>query len=166
MVICLERGADLHMDQLTPLPITVSCFSKIQIGFTFLVPAHPGSLRKRAVKWVCVCMCVLHSHISVINSCQLSTSHTALPCNIFSSNHSKFFIKHYHTTPYLHHISCCFHNIYRFTYSYILLSYIFTVAWWLHILYFNSIHHKMTTKCDSDTNLSTLDDKEMITVVG
>jgi len=42
-VICLERGADLHMVQLTPLPLTVSCFSKILIGFTFLVPAHPGS---------------------------------------------------------------------------------------------------------------------------
>ena len=38
MVICLERGADLHMAQLLPLPLTVSCFSKIQIGFTFLVP--------------------------------------------------------------------------------------------------------------------------------
>ena len=43
MVICLERDADLHMAQLTPLPLTVSCFSKIQIGFTFLVLAHPGS---------------------------------------------------------------------------------------------------------------------------
>ena len=43
VVICLERGADLHMAQLMPLPLTVSCFSKIQIGFTFLVPAHPGS---------------------------------------------------------------------------------------------------------------------------
>ena len=43
MVIYLERGADLHMAQLMPLPLTVSCFSKIQIGFTFLVPAHPGS---------------------------------------------------------------------------------------------------------------------------
>ena len=42
MVICLERGADLHTAQLMPLPLTVSCFSKIQIGFTFLVPAHPG----------------------------------------------------------------------------------------------------------------------------
>jgi len=38
MVICLERDADLHMAQLMPLPLTVSCFSKIQIGFTFLVP--------------------------------------------------------------------------------------------------------------------------------
>ena len=43
MAICLERGADLHTAQLMPLPLTVSCFSKIQIGFTFLVPAHPGS---------------------------------------------------------------------------------------------------------------------------
>jgi len=35
-----------------PLPLTVSCFSKIQIGFTFLVPAHPDSPGKRAIKWV------------------------------------------------------------------------------------------------------------------
>jgi len=54
MVISLERGADLHMAQLMPLPPTVSCFSKIQIAFTFLVPAHPGSPGQRAVKWVCV----------------------------------------------------------------------------------------------------------------
>jgi len=40
MVICLERDADLHIAQLMPLPLTVSCFSKIQIGFTFLVLAH------------------------------------------------------------------------------------------------------------------------------
>ena len=52
------RDADLHMAQLMPLPLTVSCFSKIQIGFTFLVPAHPGSPGKRAVKWVCVRACV------------------------------------------------------------------------------------------------------------
>ena len=42
MVICLERGADLHTAQLMPLPLTVSCFSEIQIGFTFLVVTHPG----------------------------------------------------------------------------------------------------------------------------
>jgi len=54
MVISLGQGADLHMAQLTPLPLTVSCFSKIQIGFTFLVPAHPGSPGKGAVKRVCV----------------------------------------------------------------------------------------------------------------
>ena len=39
-----------------PLPLTVSCFSKIQIGFTFVVPAHPGSHGKRAVKRACVCV--------------------------------------------------------------------------------------------------------------
>jgi len=54
MVICLERDADLHMAHLMPLPLTVSCFSKIQIGFTFLVPAQPGSSGKRAVKRACV----------------------------------------------------------------------------------------------------------------
>jgi len=59
MVICLEQGADLHVAQLMPLLLTVSCFSKIQIGFTFLVLAHPGSPGKRAVKRVCVCVCVL-----------------------------------------------------------------------------------------------------------
>ena len=58
VVICLERGADLYMAQLMPLPLTVSCFSKIQIGFTFLVPSHLGSLRQRAVKWVYVCVSV------------------------------------------------------------------------------------------------------------
>ena len=41
--------------QLMPLPLTVSCFSKIVIAFTFLVPAHPGSPGQRAVKRVCVC---------------------------------------------------------------------------------------------------------------
>ena len=56
MVICLEQDADLHTAQLMPLPLTVSCFSKIQIGVTFLVPAHPGSPGQRAVKWVCVCV--------------------------------------------------------------------------------------------------------------
>jgi len=47
MVICLERVADLHMSQLMPLPLTVSCFGKIQIGFAFLVPAHLGSPGKK-----------------------------------------------------------------------------------------------------------------------
>jgi len=33
VVVCLEQGAELHTAQLMPLPLTVSCFSKIQIGF-------------------------------------------------------------------------------------------------------------------------------------
>jgi len=56
MVICLERAADLHVAQLMPLLLTVSCFSKIQSGFTFLVPAHLSSPGKRAVKRMCVCV--------------------------------------------------------------------------------------------------------------
>ena len=58
MVICLERGADLHTAQLMPLPLTVSCFTKIQIVVTFLVLAHPCSPGKRAIKRVCVCVCL------------------------------------------------------------------------------------------------------------
>jgi len=54
VVICLERGTGLHIAQLMPLLLTVSGFNKIQIGFTFLVPAHPGSPGQRAVKRVCV----------------------------------------------------------------------------------------------------------------
>jgi len=54
MVICLERGADLHMAQLMSLPLTISCFNKNQIGFTYLVLAHPCSPGQRAVKRVCV----------------------------------------------------------------------------------------------------------------
>ena len=57
------------MAQLMPLPLTVSCFSKIQIGFTFLVPAHLVSPGKRAVKWVCVraCVCVcINTYYTII----------------------------------------------------------------------------------------------------
>jgi len=52
MVIYLERVADLHMAQLMPLPLAVSCSSKIQIGFTFLVLAYPGCPGKEAIKWL------------------------------------------------------------------------------------------------------------------
>ena len=61
MVICLERGADLHMAQLMPLPLTVSCFSKIWIGFTFLVPAHLGGHGKGPLNR-CVCVICLGLH--------------------------------------------------------------------------------------------------------
>ena len=74
MVICLEQGADLHVAQLMPLPVTVSCFSKIQIDFTFLVPAHPGNPEQRAVKHVCVCvlyicLCLCIWFVHFINCC-------------------------------------------------------------------------------------------------
>jgi len=60
VVICLEQGVDLHMAQLMPLPLTVSCFRKIQIGFTFLVLAHLGSPGKGPLNGcvrACVCVC-------------------------------------------------------------------------------------------------------------
>jgi len=66
MVICLERGADLHMVQLMPLPLTVSCFSKIQIGFAFLVLSHLGGTGKMAVKWVCVYANDFHTGFTVL----------------------------------------------------------------------------------------------------
>ena len=59
MVIGLERGADLHWAQLMSLPLTVSCFSKIQIGFTFLVPADLGSLGKTEKEPLNGCVCVV-----------------------------------------------------------------------------------------------------------
>ena len=58
MVICLERGADLHMAQLMPLPLTVSCFSKIQIMvLPFWYRLTRVVLEKGPLN-VCVCVCV------------------------------------------------------------------------------------------------------------
>jgi len=58
MFICLQQGADLRMSQMMPLPLNVSCFSKIQTSFPSLVPAHPGSPRQRAVNRVYERVCV------------------------------------------------------------------------------------------------------------
>ena len=82
MVICLERSADLHMAQLMPLPLTVSCFSKIQIGFTFLVLAHLGSPGQRAVKRVCMC------HILKVQEAQLLPSDRVM--RLVSSNPANY----------------------------------------------------------------------------
>jgi len=65
VVICLERGADLHMAQLMPLPLTVSCFSKIKsrlilpfwYRLTWVVP-DKGPLNR------CVCVCCSYLHVS------------------------------------------------------------------------------------------------------
>jgi len=57
VVVCLERGAEVHMAQLMPLQLTVSCFNKSQIGFTFLEPAHPDGPRQRPLSG-CVCKVV------------------------------------------------------------------------------------------------------------
>ena len=68
MVICLERGADLLTAQLLPLPLTVLCFSKIQLGLPFLVPDHLGSPGKRSVKRECVFYhpLLLHSRLKTL----------------------------------------------------------------------------------------------------
>jgi len=76
MVICLELGADLHTAQLMPPPLTVSRFSKIQIGFTFLVLAHPGSPGKRALERVCVCVLpgrLVRLHLTKTNKIHIHT---------------------------------------------------------------------------------------------
>jgi len=73
MVICLEQGAELHMAQLMPLPLTVLCFGKIQIGFTFLVLAYPGSPGQWAVKRVCMCT-ILMKHCTQFSLLFVSTS--------------------------------------------------------------------------------------------
>ena len=61
MVICLDRGADLYTAQLMPLSLIVSGFSKIQIGFTFLVPAHPGIVPDKGPLNGCCCCVVVGS---------------------------------------------------------------------------------------------------------
>ena len=81
MAICLQRGADLHTAQLMPLPLTASCFSKIQIGFTFLVLAHPGSPGQRAVKQVYVCSYILNL-LKRFNDALLNDSVDFATCHI------------------------------------------------------------------------------------
>ena len=88
MVICLGRGADLHMVQLMPLPVTVSCFSKIQIGFTFLVAAHLGSPRKGPLKGVCVCVCIINI-ITVTPSLMLNYAASLEVCSQYQISHRR-----------------------------------------------------------------------------
>ena len=93
MVVCLEQGADLHMAQLMPLPLTVSCFSKIQIGFTFLVLAHLGSPEKGPLnRCVCVFVRVRCTYgIIVVASCYVHAgggSNADLTVKPAAGNHS------------------------------------------------------------------------------
>ena len=88
MVVCLVRGADLHMAQRVPLPLTVSCSSKILTGFTFLVPAHLGSPRQRAVKRMCVCACVRVDEESWVGSRRDERLPEFAPPQIYASDPS------------------------------------------------------------------------------
>ena len=96
MVVCLERGADLHMALLMPLPLAVSCSSKIQIGFTFLVPAHLGSPGKRAVKRVCVYVCVcIYSVLELILAAWSFSLHTTHLLQSYQPLHTLLWSTHY-----------------------------------------------------------------------
>jgi len=73
------------MAQLMPLPFTVCCFSKIQIAFSFLVPAHPGSPGKRAVKRVCVCLSLVKfMHKFANRSILVMIVSTVLCCSLYT----------------------------------------------------------------------------------
>ena len=104
MVICLEWGADLHMAQLMLLPLTVFCTSKIHIGFTFLVLAHLGSPRQRAVKRVCVCMFTVYWVANVwlvllgikLHLRRLKSRQSVLACTTVSPWYVRF---HYWVAP-------------------------------------------------------------------
>jgi len=87
VIISLERGADLHMAHLMPLPLTVSCFSKIQIGFTFLLPAHLGSLGDVHEIYL------LYQQIFLLY-CVQQFNAVLLHCGILKDNHLK---SHTHT---------------------------------------------------------------------
>jgi len=85
-------GTDLHVAQLMPLPLTVSCFSKIQIGVTFLVPAHPGSPGQRAVKQVCV---YATKCINIIFACPPRPQHSSsMACKPNTSTKNLVFWQH------------------------------------------------------------------------
>jgi len=76
VVVYLEQGADLHTAQLMPLPLTVSCFSKIQIGFTFRVPSHPCSSEKGPFNG-CVCVLFQRTFLYCVCGSFPHTSHVA-----------------------------------------------------------------------------------------
>ena len=68
MVICLEQGADLHMAQLMPLPLSVSCFSKIQLVLPFwyrLTQVVPDKGPLNGCVCVCVCVAYIIFHSTV-----------------------------------------------------------------------------------------------------
>jgi len=85
MVICLDLGADLHMAQLMPLPLTVSCFSKIQTGFTIFwyqltrVVQETGSLNVCGSAVMCNCVVSVAAFLEMNPAMMMLTQRTSIP---------------------------------------------------------------------------------------
>jgi len=81
-----------------PADAAVSCFSKIQIGFAFLVQADMGSPGKRAIKRVCVCIIWVHRWYALyVTPTSVVYSSTSVDFEIFA--------KHGQTEIYGHQFS-------------------------------------------------------------
>jgi len=91
VVICLERGAYLHMAQLMPLPLTVSCFSEIQIGFYL---SGTGSSLWSRTKGLHGCLSVLSYFMmsSEDHSCSEIAYHVSV--SVYLDNVFEFGIAH------------------------------------------------------------------------
>jgi len=79
MVICRERGADLHTAQLMPLPLTVSCFSKIQILFFPFWYRFTRVVRDKGPSNDCVCDCTASEMTYIVSSGALNSTPTNQP---------------------------------------------------------------------------------------
>ena len=78
VIICLDWSEvqTNNMAQLMPLPLTVSCFSKIQIAFSFLVPAYRVVPDKGPLNG-CVWCWVVSVHCSWLNLTERECCHYA-----------------------------------------------------------------------------------------
>jgi len=79
------------MAQLMPLPLTVSCFSKIQVGFTFwywLTQVVPDNGPLNGCVCVCVCVCSCHYLVCLLVRCCVPVLEIAINslciCHFFS----------------------------------------------------------------------------------
>jgi len=116
-----------------PLPLTVSCSSKIQIGFTFLVPAYPGCPGKEAVKWLLLlyclglgwvqCLLTWSHHRQILTWCLVAFTHPATGASSFSVAAPKIWNFLYWPLHFRHYLKThCFQLAFKPTYSTVLLA--------------------------------------------
>ena len=98
VVICLQRDADLHTTQLMPLPLTVSCFSKIQIVFTILVPALPCSPGKGPLN---CCVCVSATYLCFTGVRLRRSSNSVDPALLVAWHSGRTSVSDWRTVPVL-----------------------------------------------------------------